>query len=105
MKGPSDDDVSDQMKFVRKVYAILAVQLSITSAMIAAVQYNEEFRHWSIYSDGAIALQWTCFAFAIASMCAITCCFGRHVPINYILLLVFTVCESYMVAGLTAFYD
>ena len=70
--------------------------------MIAAVQYNTDFKNWAIYNP---AMAWTCFSGAIASMCAITCCFGRKVPINYILLFVFTFCESYMVAGLTAFYE
>ena len=35
----------------------------------------------------------------------IACCFGRTVPLNYILLLVFTACESYMVATITTAYD
>ena len=30
----SNDDVHDQMKFVRKVYAILATQLSLTFGLI-----------------------------------------------------------------------
>lgn len=33
------------------------------------------------------------------------CCYGRSVPINYILLFIFTFCESWAVAGLTAYYD
>ena len=44
-----------------------------------------------------------CFG-AITSMCAIMCCFGRTVPHNYFLLCIFTACEGYMVAGLTARY-
>ena len=35
----------------------------------------------------------------------IICCFGRQSPHNYALLLAFTVCESYAVAGLTSFYQ
>ena len=38
-------------------------------------------------------------------MCMITCCFSRSVPWNYLLLFIFTVCESYMVAGATAQYE
>ena len=38
--------------------------------------------------------------------CVLACCkhIARKVPINYILLLAFTVCESYMVAFICAFY-
>ena len=90
------------MKFVRKVYAILACQLTITTSMIAAVQYNDKFRTYAIYNQG---MAWACFAGAMTSMCAIVCCLGRKVPHNYILLLIFTLCESYMVAGLTARYE
>ena len=46
-----------------------------------------------------------CLIGTIASMCMIACCFGRTVPLNYILLLVFTACESYMVATITTAYD
>ena len=38
-------------------------------------------------------------------MCAILCCFARVHPTNMILLVAFTVCEAYMVAGITAAYD
>ena len=38
------------------------------------------------------------------SMCAIVCCFARSFPMNMILLGVFTICEAYMVAGMTAQY-
>jgi len=34
----------------------------------------------------------------------IVCCFGRQSPINMILLFLFTLCESWMVAGITSVY-
>ena len=43
--------------------------------------------------------------FSIVFMFMIICCFGRQAPINYVLLFAFTVCETYMVGGLTAQYD
>lgn len=46
----------------------------------------------------------TAAVLAMASACAIICCFRKKSPHNYILLLVFTICESYMVGGLTARY-
>ena len=40
-------------------------------------------------------------------MIAIICCKApaRQVPLNYILLFIFTICESYIVATLSSFYD
>ena len=46
----------------------------------------------------------TTMVFSIVFMCAILCCFGRKAPTNYILLLGFTVCETYMVGAITAQY-
>lgn len=98
------DDVerNDRIMFVRKVYSILAVQLSITTLFIVAVQTNKSFRGFMLGSPGvAIGMA----VLSIVTCCAIICCFGRTVPINYILLLVFTIAESYGVAGITAGYD
>ena len=50
------------------------------------------------------ALAIVCAVMSIFLMFAIVCCFGRTAPTNYILLLLFTICETYMVGGLTARY-
>lgn len=42
---------------------------------------------------------------SIVLMFMIVCCFGRQAPTNMILLMAFTVCEAWMVGGLTAQYD
>ena len=42
---------------------------------------------------------------SIVLFCAIICCFARAHPTNMILLGLFTVCESYMVAGITSNYS
>lgn len=42
---------------------------------------------------------------SIVLFCAIVCCFARAHPTNLILLGLFTVCEAYMVGGITARYD
>ena len=38
----------------------------------------------------------------IASVCALFCCFAKSVPMNYILLFVFTMCVSWMVGVICA---
>ena len=97
----SAEEASDKIKFIRKVYAILSCQLILTAAMIGAVQYSTSFNKFTRSNQGLV---YACCFGAIASMCAIMCCFGRMVPHNFILLTIFTACEGYMVAGLTAFY-
>lgn len=98
----TDDEVSDQMKFVRKVYSILAIQLTLTAVLIAMVQYSEDFKIW------AMKAVWLQVLSAIGSMvtaCMIICCFGRQVPLNFILLTMFTLFEGFMIATITARYD
>ena len=90
------------MKFVRKVYSILAVQLSITAGFIYSVHNSQKFLQFVVGNHGLAIL--ACLG-AITTMCMIVCCFGRSVPTNYILLLIFTLCESYGIAGVTAAYD
>lgn len=52
MIDPKEEDVldqyevSDRMQFVRKVYAILATQLTITALFIVAVQTSTKFNHF-----------------------------------------------------------
>jgi len=42
---------------------------------------------------------------SIVLCCMIICCFGRSSPINMVLLFLFTLCESWMVAGFTSAYE
>ena len=100
----SDFELDDRVKFVRKVYSILASQLSLTCGFIVLVQTNDKFTNWMI---GPEAFPITIFAcvMSIVTMFAIVCCFGRKAPLNMILLIVFTCCETWMIGGLTAQYD
>jgi FtsH-binding integral membrane protein len=100
----SQDEVSDQMKFVRKVYCILASQLTLTAAFIAIVQVSDKMKGFFSTSAG-LGLSITAAILSIVFMCMIVCCFRKKTPHNYVLLFLFTVCESYMVGGLTARYE
>ena len=90
------------MGFVRKVYSILAVQLSITTGAIVLVQTSDSAKQYMFSHQGTAFA--ACFG-SIFLVFAIVCCFGRVHPVNLILLLLFTACESYMVSGLTCAYD
>lgn len=100
----SSEEVSDQMNFVRKVYSILAIQLSVTSAFIFAVQYVDSLRHFFSTPSG-VALYVTCAVLSIVLMCSIVCCFGRTAPLNMVLLGAFTLCETFMLGGITSQYQ
>lgn len=90
---------SDQMNFVRKVYAILVMQLIITFGWVAAVQSHEPLRKFvADYNWIGILTGIT----AVGLICPITCCLGRKYPINQILVLIFTICMAYTIGGMTA---
>jgi FtsH-binding integral membrane protein len=90
-----------RMGFVRKVYGILAVQLLITSGF-TTLTFDKTFRDFFSYNFG---LFYGCMFTTIIIMFALICFRGvaKTIPINYILLILFTVCESYMVATISAF--
>ena len=48
-----------------------------------------------------------CLGIGLFNIFPLICCkeFSRRVPINYILLVVWTICQSYMVATCCSFYD
>ena len=81
----------DRLQFIRKVYGILSVQLTLTAACICAVKlipgWNSGIQALWPFALGAILI-------SIIVEIALICCrsVARKVPTNYILLLVFTLC-------------
>ena len=97
-------DQEDRRNFVRKVYGILATQLLITSIVTYYPVKNFEARlwmheHWGLMLAAMIG--------SVAICCTMICCINltRTVPVNYILMLGFTLCEAYMVAGVASRYS
>ena len=89
------------MMFVRKVYSILACQLSLTTAFIVLVQMSSAFLKFMMSSTGLV-ITIVAAVMNIVFLYAIICCFRKKAPLNFYLLLGFTLCESWMVAGFTA---
>jgi FtsH-binding integral membrane protein len=89
--------------FIRKVYGILGTQLSITAALVclALVDSVRLFIHNNIF------IFYICIGLSVFIAIPLICCrsVARKVPTNYILLTVWTLCESYMVATCASFYD
>lgn len=90
------------MQFVRKVYSILACQLTLTTAFIVLVQSSVSVNRFTLknQSIGIVAA-----VFSLVFLYAIICCFRKKAPINMYLLFGFTACETYMVGSLTARFE
>lgn len=101
MNKPEEIHSRLRMGFVRKVYGILAVQLLITAGF-TSLTFDKSFRDFFGYNIG---LFYACMFTTMIIVFTLICFRGmaKTVPINYILLTLFTVCESYMVATISAF--
>ena len=83
-----------------KVYMILGIQFLITAGMCFASYYSLNFLLFQIENYW---LMWTCVGLLLTTEIIIFCCpAGRQHPINLIMLLIFTLCESYIVSYICA---
>ena len=86
--------------FIKKVYMTLGMQLLITAGMCFLSYFCRPFLLFQIYNQW---LMWVCFGFMIVTEIIIFCCpAGRKHPINIIMLLIFTLCESYTISYICA---
>jgi FtsH-binding integral membrane protein len=106
-----DEDVSEQqiqqsirLGFIRKVYGIISFQLLITTIVVYFSIYNHFLSSFMVSYPGFVYLF---FFGALFTEIPIICCpsVASKVPLNYVLLLIFTLCESYLVAYITLFYE
>ena len=96
-------DDNDRMQFIRKVYGILSTQLLLTFGSIAVVKASDDLNEGIKQYTGLLIL--ACIV-AICVEIPLLCCMSvaRKVPTNYILLLVFTLCETFMLSFVCAHY-
>lgn len=96
-------NAQDRMGFVKKVYSILFCQLLISGICIGLTISNENVCLWMIDNWWIIIIA---LIFAIIFELLIICIapLRRKVPINYILLLLFTMCEAYMLSWICMTY-
>ena len=100
----ADCDNEERLGFVRKVYGILAAQLTLTFGFVAFVKFNEDFGEALLDYPGIYI---ACLVLAFVIQCCLLCCMkvARKSPSNYILLTVFTLCWTYLVGFICATYD
>ncbi|XP_011182293.1 protein lifeguard 1 [Zeugodacus cucurbitae] len=98
------DDKYVRHAFITKVFGIIAVQLMVTFAIIFTCIYVDEIQdfladhHW---------LMWVALGAVFVIMIPIACCEGvrRSFPLNFILLILFTLAESFLLSFLAIKYS
>ena len=96
-KSLKDADASDRIGFIKKVYSILFAQLLLSGVCIAITITNESICLWMIdYWWLYIVMIFVALFLEILVICVRP--IARKVPINYIVLLLFTLCESYLLS-------
>ena len=96
-------DVNDRMGFVKKVYLILFAQLAITFAWTFICITSTSMASWMI-DNWWMYLITVIVAVVVQLMLICKRDLARKVPVNYICLLIFTICESYFVGWLCQYY-
>lgn len=103
-KNFSFDDRTIRHGFIRKVYGILMVQLSITMAFIATFMYHEPTKRFVHQNQW---MWWLALALMLVCLIVMACCgeVRRKAPQNFIFLGIFTVAESFMLAAAASNFD
>lgn len=97
-------DESIRKGFIRKVYSILTVQLSVTLAIICLFVFHQPTRRWVLQHH---QLVWVALIVLFITMIAMACCESvrRSSPMNFIFLGIFTLAQSFMLGVMSAVYD
>ncbi|EAA44040.2 AGAP005528-PB [Anopheles gambiae str. PEST] len=103
VKGFDFNDQTIRRGFIKKVYSILTLQLSITFVFVAFVMNHEPTQ---LFIRRNPSLFWIAFLVMIGTMIAISCCgeLRRKAPANFIFLGLFTFAESFLVSMVAATY-
>ncbi|KAG9244290.1 inhibitor of apoptosis-promoting Bax1-domain-containing protein [Calycina marina] len=97
----SEATIDIRMAFVRKVYAILAVQLVSTAALSVVSFWSDSYKNWIQDHPG----------FMLVSILASLVFFGltfwkrKSYPMNLLFLSAFTLTEAYGISVVTSFYS
>lgn len=104
MTSLKDANAQDRIGFVRKVYSILFCQLLISGICIAITITNDSICLWMI---DHYWLYWVFIFVGLIVEIMMICIrpLRRKVPINYMMLLIFTLCESYLLSFVCMIYS
>lgn len=101
---PMKQSETTRMDFIRKVYGLLSTQLAITFGFTIFVINSPLI---SVFMATNPFLMVLAVVLSIITLYALVCFvdFQRRVPWNFIVLLVFTICEAYIVAYICLDYS
>ncbi|KAH9490169.1 hypothetical protein Btru_051240 [Bulinus truncatus] len=93
-----------RLGFIRKVYAILFMQIAITAGMISLFIFVDPIKEYSRQNPWMWILA---FVMTFVIIIILACCpdFRRKTPINMILLMSFTICEGFLLGTVSGHYD
>ena len=100
-------DNDDRLNFVKKVYTILAVQLTVTFGFVALVKSSPSLNEMLAADPAFAGLALTAMVVALCIQCALICCrkVARKSPTNFVLLSIFTTCWMYSIGWICAQYE
>ncbi|CAM9297073.1 unnamed protein product [Lampetra planeri] len=98
------ESTSVRHAFIRKVYLILAAQLTITFSVVAVFTFVDSVRLFVVKYPG---IYWASFVVYFMVYCVLVCCKEprRRFPWNLVLLGIFTIALSYMCGTISSYYD
>ncbi|KAH1028066.1 hypothetical protein HUJ05_001470 [Dendroctonus ponderosae] len=104
LTSPSLMDQRIRHYFIQKVFLILSVQLLITTGLILLVMFHEPTKDFVATN---IPMFWVMAALEMVLYITLTCyqVTRRIFPLNFVLLLLFTLALSYICAAATIFYS
>ena len=101
---PSDYALKQRMGFITKVYGILSSQLLLTTVFCIVPMFSPALKQFLLSTTW---LLWLCFLTGLITLLVLACSqsVAQNVPVNYVLLAVFTVSEAYIVGSVCCYYD
>ncbi|CAL8335895.1 unnamed protein product [Lota lota] len=98
------DDKAVRRIFIRKVYAILLIQLLVTVAIVSLFTFSGSVRFYIQTHPGLYMASYLTF---FATYIALTCCgdLRRKYPMNLVLLTIFTLSMASMMGFMSSFYN
>jgi len=94
---------SVRMAFIRKVYGLLSIQLTISVGFIAVFVFSDGMKGFARANSWLV---WVAFGATFVVMIMLACCgdLRRQTPHNYILLFLFTLAESFLLGVISSMY-
>lgn len=102
-KNPFDEG-NVRIRFIRKVYAILTVQLMVTTGIIAAFMFVPQLNTFA--KQNGFAMMLASIAACVLLVAVLCCCRDllRSFPLNFIILAAFTVLMAISLSGICIHY-